>query len=73
MMNPNSSNVDHQADLLYQIFACIQEITKQHAAISKILEEKDLTSANDFVQIESASSKAVDLCHKMRSHLTGKR
>ena len=73
MMNPNTSNVDHQADLLYQIFVCIQEITKQHAATSKILQEKDLNSTNDFVQIEVASLKAVDLCHKMRSHLTGKR
>ena len=73
MMDPNTSNVDPQADLLYQIFACIQEITKQHATISKILQEKDLNSTDDFVQIENASSKAVDLCHEMRSHLTGKR
>ena len=73
MMNPNTSNVDHQADLLYQIFACIQEITKQHAAISKILQEKDFNCTDDFVQIQIVSSKAVDLCHKMRSHLTWKR
>ena len=73
MMNSNTSIVDRQADLLYQVFTCIQEITKQHAAISKILQERNLNNADDLAKIESASLKVVNFCHEMRSHLTEKR
>ena len=66
-----AAQTDMDSDLLFELYAHLQDLLKYHQEIDQSLKDlalKDSSLPRDFQPIENASSSIIDTCEKLENH-----
>ena len=68
-----AAQTDMDSDLLFELYAHLQDLLKYHQEIDQSLKDlalKDSSLPHDFEPIENASSAIIDTCEKLENHFS---
>ena len=68
-----AAQTDMDSDLLFELYAHLQDLLKYHQEIDKSLKDlalRDSPLPHDFEPIENASSAIIDTCEKLENHFS---